>query len=378
MTVDVIVVGGGPAGAIASILLARQGARVRLFDRSRFPRHKLCGDTVNPGARALLRRFGLGPAADTGGLPVSGMIVSGRGVVIRAEYPAGIRGVAMTRAVLDARLIGAAQKEGVEIEEGALVSDVVWGGSGDAAVVTGVRVRSRGGPPSVERGRVCIAADGRHSRLAFSLGLSRFAARPRRWAIGAYFTDVEEVTSFGEMHIREGHYVGVAAVPGGLTNVCLVTAERERLRDPEQALRDVLASDILLRERFVRARRAGPVVTLGPLAVESRAAGTNGLLLAGDAAGFIDPMTGDGLRFAFRGAELAARAAARVLSSGDPAAHRQLAAWRREFSRKRTFNRALRALVDVPGAVRVATAGAKVAPAVLRYIVRTAGDVPAA
>ncbi len=378
MPSDVIVVGGGPAGSIAAILLARAGATVRLFDRSRFPRHKLCGDTVNPGARALLRRLGLAGAAESGALQVDGMLVSGNGMVVRAQYPDGVRGLAITRAVLDAGLIDAAAKAGVEIEEGTLVTGPVCEGPGAVGAVVGVRVLRRSGGAAVERARVCIAADGRHSRLAFALGLSRFAGRPRRWAIGTYYADVDEVGTCGEMHIRDGHYIGVAAVPGGLTNVCLVSADRGRLHDPEQALRDAIARDGMLADRFSRAKRAAPVVMLGPLAVESHAAGTDGLLLAGDAAGFIDPMTGDGLRFAFRGAELAARAAGGVLASGDRHAHRRLASWRAEFSRKRAFNRALRSLVDSPGAVRAAALGARVAPAMLRFVVRVAGDVRAA
>jgi flavin-dependent dehydrogenase len=189
---------------------------------------------------------------------------------------------------------------------------------------------------------------------------------------------VDAVTAFGEMHIRDGHYIGVARVPGGLVNACLVTADRTRMSDPERALRETLAADPMLRERFARARRVAPVVCLGPLAVDARAAGLPGLLLAGDAAGFIDPMTGDGLRFAMRGGELAARAALHALETGDEAAYERLAGWRREFRHKRTFNRALRALVDSPRAIRIASAGARIAPAALRYVIDVAGDARAA
>ena len=76
-----------------------------------------------------------------------------------------------------------------------------------------------------------------------------------------------------------------------------------------------MTADAQLAPRFERARRVGPVTILGPLAVDAAAAGVPGLLLAGDAAGFVDPMTGDGLRFALRGAELAADVAA-ALSPG--------------------------------------------------------------
>ena len=82
----------------------------------------------------------------------------------------------------------------------------------------------------------------------------------------------------------------------------------------------------MLRDRFAGARLVGPPVVLGPLAVEVRDTGFDGLILAGDAAGFIDPMTGDGLRFAVRGAELAACAALEALEHGWSGVHKRLAA----------------------------------------------------
>jgi flavin-dependent dehydrogenase len=372
---DAIVVGAGPAGCIAAIVLARAGVRVRMLDRSRFPRRKLCGDTLNPGARALLDRLGLAHAVERGGLPVAGMVVSGAGVTIEGLYPQGMTGLALTRADFDARLVEAAARAGAGIDEGILVTDPVLSGSGS---VTAVRTARRGGGRGIERARVFVAADGRHSTLAFKLGLARHPASPRRWAIGSYFTDVQRVEQWGEMHVREDYYVGVARVPDGLVNACLVTADRGRLRDPERALREVLERDPLLRDRFAQARRVAPVATLGPLAVDANAAGMRGLLLAGDAAGFVDPMTGDGLRFAMRGGELAARAALHALATGDSDAYHRLARWRGEFRRKRTFNRALRALVDSPRAVRLAAAGARLVPSTLRFIIDVAGDVRAA
>ncbi|HSL21284.1 MAG TPA: NAD(P)/FAD-dependent oxidoreductase [Vicinamibacterales bacterium] len=376
MKADVLIVGAGPAGCVAAILLAREGVRVRLLDRARFPRRKLCGDTINPGTSAMLRRLGLGRAAEQGALRVDGMIVSGSGVVVSGRYPRGVSGLAITRAAFDARLFDAAVQAGAAVEEGAVVTGAVVGEChGGGTAVTGLHVARRSGGATPLRARLCIAADGRHSRVALGLALSRHPARPRRWAIGSYYTDVDGLAGLGEMHIRDGHYVGVAAVPEGLVNVCLVTGDRERLRDPERALREAIATDPMLRDRFARARRAAPIAVMGPLAVRSRAAGMPGLLLAGDAAGFVDPMTGDGLRFAIRGGELAARAALHALATGDRRAHERLERSRREFARKRTFNQTLRALVESPGAIRAAALAARVAPAVVRYAIRVAGDV---
>src|ERR1700716_1297159 len=102
---DVLIAGAGPAGAVAATVLARGGARVLLLDRARFPRDKLCGDTMNPGTVAMLRRLGLTAGFESEALAVDGMIVTGEhGVRVRAAYGAGARGLAILRRTLDAAL----------------------------------------------------------------------------------------------------------------------------------------------------------------------------------------------------------------------------------------------------------------------------------
>ena len=133
-----------------------------------------------------------------------------------------------------------------------------------------------------------------------------------------------------------------------------------------------------MRERFAGARMTVAPVVLGPLAVDAVAPGTAGLLLAGDAAGFIDPMTGDGLRFAVRGGELAAEAALAALAGRLAHPHLRLARQRRrEFAAKWRFNRTLRRLVGRGATVELAGLVAVAAPWVLRRTIAFAGDVPA-
>jgi flavin-dependent dehydrogenase len=282
------------------------------------------------------------------------------------------------RRELDRLLLEQAIAAGARFDPGAAVRQPCVDESGGRARVVGV-VAGANGTSRAVRAPVTIAADGRRSVLAFGLGLTRHPSAPRRWAIGAYF-DVAAASRTGEMHIRRGRYIGVAPVPGGLTNVCLVRpfAEGGALRDSEALLRRELAADPRLRERFAGARLAAPPVVLGPLAVESiarRDPWPDGVILAGDAAGFIDPMTGDGLRFAVRGGELAALAALDALAHGWDGVQRRLAqARRREFAAKWRFNRTLRALVASPSAVRAAALGARLAPSAVRALIARAGD----
>jgi flavin-dependent dehydrogenase len=375
---DVLVVGAGPAGSVAATVLARAGARVRLVDRATFPREKLCGDTLNPGTLALLGRLQMDAGIHACGLRIDGMRVTGDGGIdVRAQYGRGLLGRAMTRRDLDWLLVQRALEAGADFEPGIAVRAPIVEDEGGALRVAGVRAGTSGHARDL-RARVTIAADGRHSTLAFALGLARHPKRPRRWAIGGYYERVHDLGHVGEMHIRRGRYIGVAPIPGGLANACVVLAEGADLRgvrDPAALLAQEIAKDAALHERFADARAVGRPTVLGPLAVDGVKRVVDGVLLAGDAAGFIDPMTGDGLRFAVRGAELAAAAALAVLTNGWPGAHAALALKRRaEFSGKWRFNRGLRALVGSPLALRGAAVGARLAPAVLESIVLRAGD----
>ena len=321
---DVLICGAGPAGAIAALVLARAGARVRLIDRARFPREKLCGDTLNPGALGILGRLGIG-AVSNGGVPVAGMIVTGEtGIRVVGRYGNRVFGRALRRSVLDSALLGVVSAAGVEIDEGLLVRGPVH----DGTRVVGVRVAGRDGLALRLDAPLTIAADGAHSRLA---------------------------------------------------NACVVSADVRALARPDLLLDQRLRTDPVLSGRFAHAQRVTRPQCLGPLAVEASACGLPGLLLAGDAAGFIDPMTGDGLRFALRGGELAALEALRALEHGGADAHVRLASARRqEFANKWRFNRALRSLVGSPRAVRVAAIGARWAPLWLHHTIRYAGDLRAA
>jgi geranylgeranyl reductase family protein len=374
---DVIVVGAGPAGAVAATVLARGGARVLMVDRARFPRDKLCGDTINPGALAALRRLGMDGDLAPRALALDGMIVTGeRGVRVRAAYGRGVHALSILRRELDALLLARARDAGARFEEQVLVRGPLLESSSTLRV-RGVVLAGRDGRDIRVPAPFVIAADGRRSRVALPLGLTRQPKRPRRWAIGAYYSDVDGLEPFGEMHVRRGGYLGVAPVPGGLANACLVVPEGTAVRDPARMLSDALGEDAVTRDRFARARLTTRPVVLGPLAVDAKAAGADGLLLAGDAAGFIDPMTGDGLNFAVRGGELAARAVLAALAGRLTRPHRRLAAVRRdEFAAKWRFNRALRRLVSSGISVDMAALVASAAPWVLRRAIRFAGDVP--
>src|SRR3954467_3076263 len=161
---DALIVGAGPAGSVAATLLARSGARVRIVDRAVFPRDKLCGDTVNPGTIAILKRLGMASSLDTCGLPIDGMRVSGNnGVVVEGRYPDGMTGRALLRRDFDWMLLQDAVAAGAQFEPGVAGKHAIV----DRGRIAGVRIGD-----GEMRATVTIAADGRRSSLAFELGLA--------------------------------------------------------------------------------------------------------------------------------------------------------------------------------------------------------------
>jgi menaquinone-9 beta-reductase len=375
---DVLVIGAGPAGSTAATVLAQAGVRVHLIDRATFPRDKLCGDTINPGALSALEGHGLASRVRSLGVPLDGMRLTGEGgVEVRGLYPRGLQGRALTRRVLDGELLQAAIQAGAEFDQGTAARRPLVRETGAGALVSGAIVDAIPGERELPA-RVTIACDGRRSAIAFRLGLSRHPRRPRRWAIGMYYDGVAGVSSVGEMHVRDDRYIGMTAVPGGLVNVCLVRQSwqgESRHSGPGAMVAEAIAQDTELRERFSGARPVSRAMVLGPLAVDTVHPWPEGLLMAGDAAGFIDPITGDGLRFAIRGGQLAAEAALRALEHGWLGVHGWLLRERqREFGTKWRFNRALRKLVDSREALAAARIGARLWPRLVRSAILYAGD----
>jgi geranylgeranyl reductase family protein len=322
---DVIVVGGGPAGASSAFALARAGARVLLLDRARFPRAKACAEYLSPQASRLLHDMGALDAIEAAGAAhLAGMVVRApNGALIRGDFAASHgfpafrdRGLALRRVVLDPILLDVARRAGTDVRERMRVVDVTRDPSGR---VTGVRVLADDGGSRLLRAPLVVGADGLNSVVARRLGLARRRRWPKRLALVAHYENFGDVGAWGEMHVERGvGYVGIAAVDEGLANVAMVV--------PASAAREVSADRTAFYERWLRerpqlaprvagARRASPVLAIGPFASRVRRAWSPGAALVGDAADFFDPFTGEGIYAALRGGELLAPFALRALSA---------------------------------------------------------------
>lgn len=357
MTWDVIVVGAGPAGCAVAILLSREGLRVILVDKTAAPPPKVCGEYLSPGCLRILDRIGALPLIREGGArPLSGMVIhTAAGRSLRAIYPGErvlgypqISAMAIRRGRLDPILLDLALRGGAEYLPHFQVSDLVR----EDQRVVGIHGRHRGGSASL-LGRLTIGADGRHSVVARRLGTVRRHLWLDKVALVAYATGVSRAEEVGEIFLGPDRYCILNPIAPDLTNIGVVINRREFQRPPDPAafLRQVGASVPGLADRLTDARIVAPARCLGPLAHQADRFTAPGVLLVGDAAGFLDPFTGEGIHAALRSAELAAEIALPALrdSTAPPPEPRDYAvAWRQELQAKWRLCSALQQAIRRP------------------------------
>ena len=375
---DVIVVGGGPAGVASALFLRQLGHDVLLLDKARFPRDKVCGESVSPEAWRLFEALGVkGRVRSLAPQPVRGMTLTAPdGTRFAGRYPEGREGFAMRRERLDHVLLQAARDGGVEVREGVRVDDVL---RRDGRVV-GVLCDEPGAGAALEC-RLVVGADGRDSAVARSLGLRRIPSL-RRFALRAHFEGVQGLSDQGEMHVVPGAYCGIAPLSATSANVAMVMDPgplREAGGDVSGFFLRALARWPEIAERLSRARLLAPPRAIGPLAVEARRLSVKGALLVGDSAGFYDPFTGEGITLALRSAELLAPVADAALRSGSL---EDLSRYDRERDRatrdKFLVNRLIQRLIGWPALANGVARRLRRRPDLADRLVGIAGDfVPA-
>lgn len=366
---DAVVVGAGPAGSMAARELARRGAGVLLVDKARFPRYKVCGGCLNPRALRVLGRAGLGHLVEKlRAVPLTRFQLGARGAVANVPLPPG---AGLSREALDTALVREAILVRAAFLPGVSASLVPVTGPNDRRRL---RLRQAGREQMVET-RIILAANG------LTGGLEEHHAEPdaeRPWEpgsrVGAGVMISEPAPGYepGTIYMACGAqgYVGQTVVEDGRVDMAAAL-------DPAAVKRaggtGELAEQILDRAGFPAYRGLAHLPWKGTphLTRQAPALGGHRLFVLGDAAGYIEPFTGEGMAWAFAGAALVAPLAVRGARSWDP---ELLVRWRgayhRKVTRRQIICRITADLLRRPAATRVTVGALAIAPWLARPLFR--------
>ena len=299
---DVAVVGGSLAGSAAAAALARGGAAVDVFEKAHFPRPKICGSFLSPEAEPTLHRLGvLGEIRAAGPETIRRFaLVNPDGRRVEADLPSPVLSLSRTR--LDALAAAAASRQGARIRFGAAVN------SFEGNLRDGFRVKTAG---EALAARVVLGAWGRYSPLDGRLGRGFFRREPSLIGFGKQLSgDGSRLAGRAVLHLFDGGYLGLSRVEGGWVNLAALarpSVARAAHHDFDELLARLkkesaaLAADLDGLEPL-----SGPVLLSEPVHLGARRAVAGDVLLAGDAAGVIDPYTGTGMALALLTGEAAA------------------------------------------------------------------------
>ena len=326
---DLIIVGGGPAGAAAALYAAREGLSTLLLDKASFPRDKVCGDALSGKSVAVLKELDLlDQVRRLPGAAINRIIFSSPDqteLVIQlgnSELESVPEGFVIRRHIFDQFLFDQARQAATTTLEGFTVTDLLQ----KDGRVCGVRGRSGDGDEREFRGGVVLGADGYKSIVARKTGNYRHQPRHCITALRQYYQGVSGLTDQIELHFVSDiipGYFWIFPLENGTANIGLGMPHSEikkQGRNLRQALKAVIEGP-QFRERFAQAQPLEPAVGWNlPVGSTHRRAHGHGYLLLGDAAGLIDPFTGEGIGNALFSARYAVAAAAQALQNGDVSA----------------------------------------------------------
>ena len=304
-TYDLIIVGAGPSGSTAAIYARRAGLRPLMVDKDRFPRDKICGDALSGKSVAILRELDLLekiqklPGAHIQSIVFSSPDHAAFRIDLRETKLKDIpKGFVIRRKILDDFLFKEAQVQGTETIEDFFVTDLIR----DGQQVTGIIGKQRGSTEEVRvHAPVVLGADGYNSTVARKLHLYRHD--PKHWvvALRCYYENVADLTDQIELHYVDEvipGYFWIFPLENGFANVGIGMLHKyikERDIDLRQALDNTIASPYF-RDRFAGARALEkPIGWNLPVGSIRRRSYGDGFMLLGDAAGLIDPFTGEGI-----------------------------------------------------------------------------------
>ena len=325
---DVIVCGAGPSGSSCAAFLSDARLKVLLIDKATFPREKTCGDAISDKSYSLLSKLGISKqVALKAKSPFSAIILSSpSGASIRMELPSrdGLPpGFVLPRELFDNIVFkNAKSKAFVTAIEGAEAIDVIRDSL--SGFVNGVAVKMPDGSEKKFACKILVGADGANSVIAHKLGFAVNDEKHRSIAVRQYWSGVKCQQDAIELHFLKSvlpGYFWIFPMSGGIVNVGIGMVSRDVKNgkiNMEELLGRIIKTELSISGRFAQAKPAGPLRgwTL-PLASMHRKNCADGALLIGDAAGLVDPFTGEGVGNALTSGLIASQVISDAFRAGD-------------------------------------------------------------
>lgn len=307
---DAVVIGAGPAGVFSAILLARAGKSVLLVDAKEFPRRKVCGGCLNGAAIAVLRQTNLETVLDeSDGVPLTTFEWSCRRNQITLPMS---NSVAIDRTRFDHALVSAAMQSGTEFRSGTTAQVLRTVSNNHREIL----LRSHG-QSTVVPTKLVICADGlTQSSLRLLQNFSTDVAPASRIGLASTVRDESPMYPLGSlsMAVSADGYVGVTRIRNGLLNVAAAVDARRLSQSPSTThfIRKLLMECV---QPIPTGLHTADWLGTPALTRRSSRVATERLFVLGDAAGYVEPITGEGMSFALQSAALLAPLVTRAIDS---------------------------------------------------------------
>ena len=318
---DVAIIGGGPAGSTAATLLARAGRRVIVLEREKFPRFHI-GESLLPFSTQTFDRLGVREKLDRAFLPkFGGEIMAGCGTRgVKFYFRDGFRSrrdraYQVTRSEFDKLLLDHSRENGAEVREETEVKQIDFNADG-----VKIDIETSGGARSKIETRYLVDCSGRQTVLGNFFDLKKTYDHLQKFSVFAHYDNVDRLPGIDATLIRMvrslDRWFWMIPLTQTRTSIGVVmdTANFRALKlAPEIALEKFIAEQPLMMERMKNAERVSPVYSAGDYSYRNSKLAGDRWLLAGDAAGFIDPVFSSGVFLAIMSAEKAADTLDQVL-----------------------------------------------------------------